>query len=88
MYIEVKQKTNDYLKSISKICKLPKVLSSHCARKTFGHLMHNEYNVPIETVSRMLGHKSIRTTQSWYVRTGMKKIMRDMEPVARLLQGA
>jgi hypothetical protein len=39
---------------------------------------HNEFGVPIETVSRMLGNTSIRTSQQWYVKTNMKKVMKEM----------
>lgn len=77
----VNSKMNSYMKEIADLCGINKPLTTHTARKTFGMLMHNEYNVPIETVSRMLGHTSVRTTQSWYVKTNWKKVIKDMEPV-------
>jgi integrase len=76
---------NKYLKRVAKICGIEIHLCTHTARKTFGNIMHNEYNVPIETVSKMLGHSSIRTTQDWYVRTNMDKIEKDMRGVVELL---
>ena len=79
---------NKYLKQIGRICGIEISLCTHTARKTFGNIMHNEYNVPIETVSKMLGHSSIRTTQDWYVRTNMDKIAGDMLHVVKLLNTA
>jgi integrase len=82
------QHFNKYLKVIAKSCMIKKELTSHAARKTFGNLLHNHYDVPIETVSRMLGHKSIKTTQSWYVETSLKRIMLDMTGVKEMLRNA
>lgn len=76
------QKVNAGLKVIAKKAKIKQVLTSHVARKTFGNILHNELNVPIETVSKMLGHKSVKTTESWYVQTNVKKIMNDMKGIA------
>jgi len=75
------QRVNQGLKDIGKMAQLKQVLTSHVARKTFGNILHNELNVPLETVSRMLGHKSIHTTESWYVKTNVKKIMNDMKGI-------
>jgi hypothetical protein len=44
-------------------------------------LMHNEYGVAKETVSRMLGHTSVKTTEAWYCKTDMRKIYKDMAVV-------
>lgn len=82
------QHFNKYLKVIAKSCSIKKELTSHVARKTFGNLLHNHFDVPIETVSRMLGHKSIKTTQSWYVETSLKRIMIDMSLVKETLRNA
>ena len=75
------QRVNAGLKVIAKKAKIKQVLTSHVARKTFGNILHNELNVPIETVSKMLGHKSIKTTESWYVQTNIKKIAADMKGI-------
>jgi site-specific recombinase XerD len=61
-------KMNSYLKEIADVCGLSFLLTTHVARKTFGYLMLNEHGFPLEAVSRMLGHNSIRTTQAWYVK--------------------
>jgi len=76
------QKVNRALKYIGKKARIEQKLTSHVARKTFGNILHNELNVPIETVSKMLGHKSVKTTESWYVKTNIKKIANDMKGIA------
>ena len=61
------QKYNAYLKEIADLCEINKHLTTHIARKTLGMLLLNN-DVPIETVSKVLGHKSIRTTQEYYAK--------------------
>ena len=51
---------------------------SHVARHSFSTLMTLENGVPIETVSKMLGHADIRTTQV-YARVTPKKLFEDMD---------
>ncbi len=80
------QTYNRYLKRILAQIGINRNLSSHSARKTFGMIMHNEHGVPLDTVSKMLGHKSITTTQKWYVKTDYKKIATDMRDVITRLQ--
>jgi integrase len=75
------QKVNKGLKVIAKKAKIVQPLTSHVARKTFGNIMHNELNISIETVSKMLGHKSVKTTESWYVRTNVHRIASDMKNI-------
>ena len=70
------QKTNDYLKEIATACGIDKDISFHMARHTFATLTLSK-GVPIESVSRMLGHKNIKTTQI-YARITNKKIEEDM----------
>lgn len=53
-------------------------LSYHMGRHSFSTLMTLENGVPIETVSRMLGHADIRTTQV-YARVTPKKLFEDMD---------
>lgn len=80
------QSYNKFLKRVFKELHIYRELGTHSARKTFGMLMHNHFNQPLDTVSRMLGHKSIRTTQNWYVKTDFKKIATDMVNVVSELR--
>jgi site-specific recombinase XerD len=57
------QKMNDYLKEIAVICGIDKILTSHVAGHTFATTITLQNGVPIESVSKMLGHTNIRTTQ-------------------------
>lgn len=56
------QKLNDYLHLVEKLAKIHKPMTSHVARHSFATLLLS-YDIPIEKVSRMLGHKDIKTTQ-------------------------
>lgn len=57
------QRMNAYLKELADICEINKTLTFHIARHTFATTVTLTNGVPIESVSAMLGHKSIRTTQ-------------------------
>ncbi|HEY9219974.1 MAG TPA: site-specific integrase [Lutibacter sp.] len=57
------QKMNAYLKEISDLCGFTKNLTFHLARHTFATTITLTNGVPIESVSKMLGHKSLKTTQ-------------------------
>lgn len=72
------QKMNAYLKEIADLCKIRKHLTFHSARHTFATTVTLSNGVPIETVSSMLGHRSIRTTQI-YSRILKEKIGVDMK---------
>ncbi len=74
------QKTNLYLKEIADICGIKKNLTFHLARHTFATMSLSK-GVPMESVSKMLGHTNIRTTQI-YARITNKKIEHDMEELA------
>ena len=56
------QKLNSYLKEIADICGIKKNLTFHLARHTFATMSLSK-GVPIESVSKMLGHTNIKTTQ-------------------------
>ena len=72
------QKMNAYLKEIALIAGIKKNLTFHLARHTFATTITLTNNVPIETVSEMLGHKSIKTTQI-YAKVIDKKVSEDMK---------
>ena len=59
------QKMNEYLREIADLCIIDKPLSSHIARHTFATTVTLLNGVPIESVSKMLGHTNIRTTQQY-----------------------
>ena len=70
------QKMNAYLKEIADLCGIKKQLTFHMARHTFATMSLSK-GVPIESVSKMLGHTNIKTTQI-YARITNKKIEHDM----------
>jgi site-specific recombinase XerD len=72
------QKMNAYLKEIADLCGIEKKLTSHIARHTFATTVTLNNNVPIETVSKMLGHSSINMTKI-YARLLDKKVGLDMK---------
>lgn len=74
------QKTNDYLKEIASLCGIKKILSYHMARHTFATTVTLSNGVPIETVSKMLGHTKIATTQI-YSRVLKRKILEDLKKI-------
>ena len=71
------QKMNEYLKEIADVCGIEKILTYHTARHTFATTVTLNNNVPIESVSKMLGHKSLKQTQH-YARVLNKKVGEDM----------
>ena len=71
------QKYNEYLKEIAKICDINKKMTSHIARHTFATSVTLSNGVPMESVSKMLGHKNIKTTEH-YAKVLDKKISEDM----------
>lgn len=54
---------NLQLKRIAKICGIERRLVYHCGRHTYATEVTLAHGVPLETVSRMLGHNRITTTQ-------------------------
>src|SRR5215207_4974550 len=75
-----KQKMNEYLKEIANLCGIHKTLTYHVARHTFATTVTLGNGVPMETVAKMLGHSSLRTTQH-YARILDNKISEDMKRV-------
>ena len=72
------QKMNAYLKEIATLCEIDKELTFHIARHTFATTITLTNGVPIESVSKMLGHKNLRTTQH-YAKVLDKKVSDDMQ---------
>jgi site-specific recombinase XerD len=71
------QKMNGYLKEIADICGITKIITFHLARHTFATTVTLTNGVPIESVSKMLGHKSVKTTQH-YAKIIDRKVSDDM----------
>ena len=78
------QKVNEYLKTIADNCNINKKLTFHCARHTFATTVTLSNNVSMESVSKMLGHKSIKTTQH-YAKILDKKVSEDMNNLKKIL---
>lgn len=79
------QKMNAYLKEIGDLCEINKEISFHLARHTFATLTLSK-GVSIESVSKMLGHTNIKTTQI-YARITDAKISHDMNAFAGKVKG-
>lgn len=71
------QKMNAYLKEIADLCGITKKMTTHIARHTFATTVTLTNGVPIETVSKMLGHRNLKTTQH-YAKILDKKVSEDM----------
>lgn len=78
------QKSNDYLKEIAALCGINKDVTFHTARHTFATTVTLENGVPVESVSKMLGHTNIQTTQI-YARITERKINQDMDVLSKKL---
>ncbi|GGH38384.1 integrase [Mangrovimonas yunxiaonensis] len=72
------QKYNSYLKEIAAIIGIEKRLTTHVARKTFASTVLLYNDVPMEVVSRLLGHSKIQTTQGYYGKIVEAKISDEM----------
>jgi len=71
------QKMNEYLKEIAALCGFPFTLNTHMARRTFGSTVTLNNNVPINVVKEMLGHSSVKQTESYAI-TEQATIGREM----------
>lgn len=74
------------LKEIADVCGVKKNLTFHLARHTFATTTTLAKGVPIETVSKMLGHTNIETTQI-YARITNNKISNDMQGLDKKFVG-
>lgn len=79
------QKMNAYLKEIADLCGIKKNLTFHLARHTFATTVTLSNGVPIESVSKMLGHKNLQTTQH-YAKILDRKVSDDMAALRERLQ--
>ncbi|HAU52097.1 MAG TPA: recombinase [Sphingobacterium sp.] len=79
------QKMNSYLKEIADLCEITKELTFHKSRHTFATSVTLANSVPIETVSKMLGHTDIKTTQH-YAKLLDNRVAIDMERLERKIE--
>ncbi len=79
------QKMNAYIKEIADLCGITKNLSFHVARHTFATTVTLTNGVPIESVSKMLGHKNIQSTQHC-ARIVDKKVGDDMHLLSQKIE--
>jgi site-specific recombinase XerD len=80
------QKVNAYLKELADLCGIHKELTFHVARHSFATSVTMTNGVPMETVSKMLGHKNMKSTQH-YARIVDQKVGEDMKLLAAKLKG-
>jgi len=79
------QKMNTYLKEIAEICEIDKNITFHMARHTFATTVTLTNGVPIETVSKLLGHSKITTTQI-YAKIIERKVGDDMKKLSEYFE--
>ncbi len=80
--VKSNQKMNAYLKEVAAVCGVKKNLTMHMARHTFATTVTLSNGVPIETVSKMLGHSKLATTQI-YAQVLENKVSEDMQNLKR-----
>ena len=79
-------KYNEYLKEIATILGIEKRVTSHLARHTFATTVTYANGVSIETISKMLGHTKLATTQI-YAHIVDQTINREMDKLSAALSG-
>lgn len=80
------QKFNAYIKELSEDALIDKVITHHTARKTFASTVLLYNDVPIEIVSELLGHSSIKVTQESYAKLSNKKVSETMKRLSTILR--
>lgn len=81
------QKMNAYLKELATEANIKKNLTFHMARHTFATTVTLANGVPIETISKMLGHRKLTTTQI-YAKVLERKVSEDMELLRNKLESS
>ena len=76
------QKMNAYLKEIADLCGIQKNFTFHIARHTFATTVTLSNGVPLETVSKLLGHRNIKITQQ-YAKIVDRKVSEDMQSLIK-----
>ena len=81
-----KESMNIHLKKMAVICGINRPISFHQAKHTFGSIICLSQGIPIETVSKIMGHKHIKTTQR-YAKVTQDKIDRDVDKLGEVIEG-
>ena len=81
-----KESMNRHLKKMAVMCGINRPISFHQARHTFGSIICLSQGIPIETVSKIMGHKHIKTTQR-YAKVTQDKIDRDVDRLGEAIEG-
>ena len=81
-----KESMNRHLKKMSVMCGINRPISFHQARHTFGSIICLSQGIPIETVSKIMGHRHITTTQR-YAKVTQDKIDKDMDGLNDIIGG-
>jgi integrase/recombinase XerD len=76
------QKFNAYLKEIASLCGIKKHLTHHIARKTFATTVLLYNDVPMEIVSKLLGHSKLQTTQDHYGQVVEQRISEEIKRIS------
>jgi len=79
-------KTNFHLKKIAQMCGIDKCLCFHAARHCYASVVTLSQGIPMETVSRMLGHSTIKSTRI-YAQISYEKVDGDMRLLAKKIKG-
>lgn len=79
------QKINSYLKEISGIVGISKPITYHMARKTFASTVLLYNDVPMEIVSELLGHSSLKITQEYYGKIVQRRVGQEMARLTKKL---
>jgi site-specific recombinase XerD len=75
--VPTNQKMNAYLKEVADLCGINKDMTTHMARHTFATTVTLSNGIPIESVSKMLGHRKLQSTQI-YAKVLDKKVGSEM----------
>ena len=78
------QRYNSYLKEIAAIVGIDKRMTTHMARRTFASTVLLYNDVPMEIVSELLGHSSMKITQDSYGKVVQRKVSQEMERLKKL----
>ena len=79
------QKMNSYLKEIGDIVGFEKSISHHTARKTFASTILLYNDVPMEIVSELLGHSSMKITQEYYGKVVQRRVSEEIDRITNKL---